>query len=123
MKAFIISITVFVALAVLVCASSAYFCDHGQRLLESASALPVTLDGENFERVFDGLTREWNAVRSPIRFLVGNTECELIEDATDGVAQFFRAGDRANYLRARMQLIRSIERLIATEAFSLDSII
>lgn len=122
MKTFIISIAVLALITVFVIISSVCLVSASGDMLMSAKALPESIYDESFNDVYRRINEKWQSTRAPMRYIAGNCESDMIEDALGDVISYYRAGDLGGYLAARNKLISNLERIKSAETFSCDSL-
>ncbi len=128
MKTFITALCVLVIISVGVTMSAMHISTACDELEELAEALPgSTNDGvpNNYAEFNDTLAQFnqiWQEHRKIMRFTVGHSETEIIDDALDDMIVRYTYGDDAGYMSARRKLIASIERICETEKCSADGI-
>lgn len=122
MKTFIISLIVLTLITLFVIVSSFYLVSADERLIAAANKLPMFINDDVFTEVYENVSAEWKSVRAPVRYISGNIESDLIDDALGDIFSYYRAQDLAGYLSAREKLISTLERIKAAEWLSCDSL-
>lgn len=123
MKAFLTALTVFFLITgfVVFCALSLTSgCDM---LVSAAESLPEKVGtGREFENAYLKISRDWYELRGPVRYFVGHTDADAVEDALADMKSRNDTNDQAGYSSARQKLISSLIRIRATESFTADSL-
>lgn len=122
MKTFIISLIVLTLITLFVIISSVYLVSADDKLIAASYKLPMFINDDGFTEAYENVAVEWKSVRAPMRYIAGNVESDLIDDALGDIFSYYRAHDLAGYLAARERLISTLERIKTAETFSCDSL-
>lgn len=122
MKAFITALAVFFAVTGFVVFASIHLSDSADELIDIAESLPKSSEEGGFDAVFSDLYVRWCDERGAIRYFIGHTESDAIEDTLDDLETRFHRGDEAGYASARKRLLSQLDRIRSDESFSCDSL-
>ncbi len=122
MKTFIVSLIVLTLITLFVIISSVCLVSADEQLIAAAYKLPTFISDDGFIEPYEAVAAQWNTVRAPMRYIAGNVESDLIDDALGDIFSYYRAHDLAGYLAARERLISTLERIKTAETFSCDSL-
>ena len=124
MKAFIVALCVFFLIMGFVVFCAITLTDGCDRLVSLAVGFPEVLseNGRDFSHAYNSFTDFWDEERGSVRFFVGHTEADAVDDALDDMKSRADTGDSAGYLSARSKLISSIERIRMSEQLKADAL-
>ncbi len=126
MRTFILALIVFALIIGTLILTGVYLTRRTHELSASARALPELSDHASDNSAFYAAAKEfnelWTSTRKTIHFIIGHEEADRIEDTFADLQARYLKHDTAGYTSAREKLLRSIERLADSEAFSFDSV-
>lgn len=124
MKTFILSLAVLALILTLLIFTGRYLLRRARDLTDAAEAMPVSAaaDRTDFRKASDRFRALWRSVRRTVRFLIGHTEADRIDELFTETLIRFAAGDSAGYLSAREKLLCAVRSLGDAEKLSFDVI-
>ncbi|MGN1345369.1 MAG: DUF4363 family protein [Eubacteriales bacterium] len=126
MKAFLIALCVLLIICSGVTISAVHIshaCEDLEQLVRDFPALlPDDGNHAEFNAVLDQFNAVWLRHRRIMRFTVGHTETDTIDDLLADLTIRYTHHDDAGYANAKVRLLSSIQRLRSSERFSADSV-
>ena len=124
MKTFILSLVVLALILGLLVFTGSYLLRRSHELSEAAEAIPssFTDDRTDFRIAAERFRTLWSSARKTVRFIIGRTEADRIDELFAEAGIRFAAGDTAGYLSAREKLLRAVRSLGDAEKLSFDVI-
>ena len=122
MKSFIVALAVFVSIAVFVTFSAITVSDGCGAMLKTVEKLPESVDDERFGSAYGEIADEWGELRASVRYFVGHTESDTVDDALDDIKARHDNGDASGYCAARLKLISALVRIKDSEEFKADTL-
>ena len=123
MKAFIVALSFFIVITAFVIFTSIYMTSESNDLIVLAEKLPLTFSKtDDITPIYTDFAREWNKFRAPVRYFIGHTDADTIDDAIDEIKLRYDSGDISGYLAARAKLISTLDRIRSSESFTADSL-
>jgi len=120
-KAFIVSLLIFL-LAVSACFVCAAIVTKGANaLLHSVDALPDTFDS-HFVLSFTSLHELWLDFRPVFSYFVGHTDVDLVESTLSDLYVRYQIGDLAGYASAKAKLLDEFLHIRDSETLSFDNL-
>lgn len=115
MKAFVISLCVFVLVLAVSVFAAIYTVSACRVLAAAIPAISETADPAEFRSL-------WQKKRPFIRYTVGHTESELVDDALDEWSARYEDGSESDIRAAIEKLSAALERIRRSESFTADTL-